>query len=142
MCNIHVTFHFIVHVGNPVALLCASKHCSHQNTVHVIVRVKYPAETSFMSLCASEYCLCYCSHYGKPIFDCKNCRCTIHDTVEAIFTVKIVGAIKAVGSIHNHNTINRSPNYKKQFKKEDERKSILSMGKIFCIYSNAQYLII
>ena len=31
---------------------------------------------------------------------------------------------------------------KKQFKNEDERKNVLSMGKIFCLYSNAKYLII
>ena len=34
-------------------------------------------------------------------------------------------------------------NYKKKhFKNEDERKKVLSMGKIFCSYSNTQYLII
>ena len=31
---------------------------------------------------------------------------------------------------------------KKHFKNEDERKNVLSMGKIFCSYSNTQYLII
>ena len=51
----------------------------------------------------------YLRHCSRN-FERKNCRCTIHDTVEAICTIKMIGVMKAVGSIHSHDTINRSPN--------------------------------
>ena len=52
----------------------------------------------------------HCSRHCPCNFDRNNCRCTVHDTVEAIWTVKIVDVMMTIGSICSHDTINRSPN--------------------------------
>ena len=74
-------------VRNPVAILCAPRIL--QNTIHVTMCVR----TLFTSL------LCHCARQNTVhviidhFFIAKNYQCTIHNTVHAILTTKIVSAL-------------------------------------------------
>ena len=73
-------------------------------TVHSTILMR-TIHVTIHNVVRSKNCLVYCS-----IFNRKNCRYTIHDTVETIWTVKVIGVMMTIGSICSHDTINRSPN--------------------------------